>query len=189
MSLPTNRMEPHPLPAGRYLLAASRWSVTGLQTYEKLVFAATDLDAPDKSLGADQAERLANACAQSGIDWIDGPHEVDLDHAVQMVDELLFGQIEDDFDRFVEDVSSQNEDRADLQIRNLDRHLINQQNKMIRVRDRHEVMGRGSLVKATEGRIQALENRVERQKVKVENGRGVRPRSDELFIALVCVTP
>ncbi len=175
------------LAPGDYVLAAARWSVEGLQASEKLVFAVASISAPDASFDAAVAERLANASAQAGVDWFDGGRVVDLQAAAQIADGVLFSQIEESFDAYVEDVRRQNEDRVDLQLRNLRRHLDNQRCKMEKVREQHRLSARASLVKATEGRIHALESRVERQELAIEERRGIRYRHDEILLALIRV--
>lgn len=173
-----------------YILAAARWSVGGLQSSEKLVFAAARLNDPETPIDADQAERLANAATQAGVDWYDGPRAVDLRAATRIADQVLFSRIEEDFDAYIEDIRRQNDDRADLQLRNLQRHLQNQRRKMEVVREKHRLRGRDSLVRATEGRIQALEARVERQELAIEKRRDIRPyRNDPNLVALVRLEP
>jgi hypothetical protein len=112
---------------------------------------------------------------------------VDVHIAARIADNDLFGELENEFEEYVDDVRRQNEDRADLQLKNVVRHLTNQRRQMLSVRDGHRLFGRDSLVKATEGRIQALENRMEQRRLKIENKRVIRYRNDEVLVALVNV--
>jgi superfamily II DNA or RNA helicase len=172
---------------GVHVLVVARWSVDGLQAVERLAFAAASLDAPGDGIATEDAERLASACARHGTDWFEAKTTVDIAVAVRIADEELFGELERAFREYVDDVRRQNEDRADLQLKNLERHLSNQRCQMLAVRDRHERLGRSSLVKATEGRIQALENRIAQRRLKIENNRAIRYRNDEVLVALVNV--
>jgi SNF2 family DNA or RNA helicase len=189
VALPASAVQGVELAPGDYVLAMERWLVEGIQLFEKLVFAAAQMTSPVKPLDTNVAERLANAAAQVGKDWFDAVHTVHVANAARIADDLLFSQLEEAFDSYVEDIRRQNEDRADLQLRNLQRHLENQRQKMIQVRERHRLRGRESLVKATEGRIQALEARVEGRQHAVESRRGIRHRRDELLAALIRLLP
>ena len=173
------------LAIGIYVLAVARWSVEGLQSVEKLAFAAARLNNPDDVISRIEAELLASACARHGLEWFEVKTAVDIDLATHIADEKLFGELEVEFEEYVEDVRRQNEDRADLQLKNLERHLTSQRQQMISVRDRHQSHGRDSLVKATEGRIQALQNRMEQQRIRIENNRMIKYRNDEVLVALV----
>ncbi len=112
---------------------------------------------------------------------------VDVDAAVRVADHDLFGELEKQFEEYIEDVRRQNEDRADLQLKNLDRHLTKKRHQMLATRNQHELLGRSSLVKATEGRIYALENRIAQRRLKIEKNRVIRYRNDEVLVALVNV--
>jgi hypothetical protein len=170
---------------GVHVLAVARWSVEGLQDLEKLAFAAASMDKQDHEIPRADAERLASACARHGSDWFEANTTVDVDLAVRIADDYLFADLEKEFEEYVEDVRRQNEDRADLQLKNLERHLNNQRRQMLAVLDRHKLLGRESLVKATEGRIHALESRMEQRTLKIETNRIIRYRNDEVLVALV----
>jgi len=173
--------------SGRYALAGVRWSVQGLQAVEKLVFAAVRLDGKTRTLSRMQAEQLANHCARHGRDWFEAPREVDLRAIAELADDALFGQLDEEYEEFVDDIRRRNEDRADLQLRNLQRHLDRQRRKLNEIRDRHLALGRESLAKATQGRLDALEGRVERQRLRIEGSREVTHKRDEVIVAVVQV--
>ncbi|MBA4019762.1 MAG: helicase [Pirellula sp.] len=184
----TVRQDRCEIPGGIYLLAVARWSVEGLQSLEKLAFAASRLDDNSAPLSRIDSERLAMACALHGEDWFEAGEQVDLPRSAGLADEELFGALEDEFNNFVADVERQNDDRADLQLRNLMRHLDDQRRKLDIVLDRHRLSRRESLVKATEGRIQALRNRTERKSLEIEGRRKIRFHSDEVLVAVVRVS-
>lgn len=172
---------------GTFLLAGAHWSVNGLRAVERLVFAGIRVDEPLAMLSATDAERLVNLCAEIGRDWFEGPKTADLARLVEIADGTLFANMEAAFREFVDEVRRQNEDRADLQLRNLERHLVGQRAKLEEILARHRAYGRDSLAKATEGRIGALENRIERQQVAIEKQRSISYRQNELLLALVRV--
>jgi hypothetical protein len=174
-----------PLAPGTYALCVSRWSVEGLQSVEKLAFAHARIGGEPVVGDEADAERLASACAAHATDWFEARNVIDLERCVTIADNELFGRLEERFDAFVEDVRRQNEDRADLQLKTLHRHLHNQRRKLEAVRDKHRLFERESLVRATEGRIQALENRIQRKQLEIEGRRNIRFHNEEVLVALV----
>jgi hypothetical protein len=161
--------------------------VQGLQAVEKLVFAAIRLDDKPVFLSRIEAEQLANHCARHGTDWFEAPSELDLLALGRLADEQLFGQLDEEYEEFAEDIKRRNEDRADLQLRNLQRHLERQRRKLNEIRDRHLAFGRESLVKATQGRLDALEARVERQRLRIDASRRMAQKRDEVVAAVIHV--
>ena len=81
---------------GLYVLALARWSVTGLQSIEKLVFAGACLGDGFEVLDRPDAERLATACAQHGTDWFEARNAVDLARVARLADEELFARLEEE---------------------------------------------------------------------------------------------
>lgn len=174
-----------PFAPGTYALCVSRWSVEGLQSVEKLAFAHARIGEEPVVGDEADAERLVSACAAHATDWFEARNVIDLERCVAIADNELFGRLEERFDAFVEDVRRQNEDRADLQLKTLHRHLDNQRRKLEAVREKHRLFERESLVKATEGRIQALENRIQRKQLEIGNRRNIRYYNEEVLVALV----
>jgi len=172
---------------GVHLLAVARWSVDGVHAVEKLAFAAARLDSAADPITGTDAEQLAAACARHASDWFEAKSTVDIDRAVDLADNVLFGGLEEEFNEYVEDMRRHNEDRADLQLRNLERHLESQQSKLQQIRDRHKQLGRDSLVKATEGRMNALVRRMEQRRLRIDSQRDFRYRNDEVLLAIVNV--
>ncbi|MYA36319.1 MAG: DEAD/DEAH box helicase [Gammaproteobacteria bacterium] len=176
-------MEP-PLAPGVYVLAVSLWSVQGLRDVEKLVYEAVIVDEPDTLLGEDNAERLASACASKGKLWLEVKHTCDLRLTHEIANEYLFGTLDDRFKRFVEEESAQNEDRADIQERNLERHVSKQKETILRTIEKLRASGRTKLIPANEGRLRALNERSERQKLAINSRRNVTARSEEICVAV-----
>lgn len=175
------------LAVGTYLLAASRWWVRGLQTVERLVFAACPLDRPDRALDPEDAERLANAAAAFGNDWFTCKHDIDLGRASRILLEHLFDQLEADYEAFVQDISRQNEDRADLQLTNLRRHVEHKGRQLRGMIAEQKALGKDRVVRMNEGRLQAMENRVERQELAIEKRRLITSDQQPVLAALLRV--
>lgn len=172
---------------GDYVLAVSLWSSWGLQDSERLSYAASRLDESDQPLESSVAERIAAAAVSHGDDWLEVRNVVDLDRAYEIANDVLFGTLDEEYERFVAEIRARNEDRADIQLGTLEVHLRQQTTKLIEIRDRHRQHRRHGLLKATEGRIRALESRVEQQRLRIESRREVRSESREIAIAIVRV--
>lgn len=176
-----------PIQPGTYILAISLWSFRGLQDTERLAYAMTALDKPDELLESETAEKMAAAAVADGEDWLEARNLVDLKYAYHIANEVLFGHLEEEYEAFRWELEARNEDRADLQLRTLEQHLWQQLGKLEEIKEKHREQGRSSLVKATEGRIRALRNRVEQQRLKIESRRKVRSDAREIAIAIIQV--
>ncbi|MCC6151852.1 MAG: DEAD/DEAH box helicase [Planctomycetes bacterium] len=172
---------------GVYVLAAARWAFQGLQEIERLSFAATTID-HQQLLSIDMAERLAGAAVALGQDWPEAPIVVDLECAHRVAKDVLLGALYDDFESVTREISARNEDRASIQLATLEEHLRQQTGKLEETLGRHRTFKRDSLVKATEGRLQALQSRVNQQKLKIEARRRVKSDSQEIAVAIIQVS-
>lgn len=176
-----------PLGLGIYVLAASRWSVHGLRNVEKLVYEAVLLDRPETPLNEDIAERLAITCASKGRHWLEAGHDCDLKHVHNIANNYLFGNIEERFELYVEEERAQNEDRADIQDRNLDRHFCKQQDAIRRAINTLKERGRTNLIPAQKGRLEALEERHKGKKLEIRARRELTYQSVEICVAVVLI--
>jgi superfamily II DNA or RNA helicase len=171
---------------GTYVLAAGLWSFAALQDSDKLGYAAAPLDGGGL-LEPELAERLAAAAVADGKDWPEGRNVVDLERAYEVANEALFGSLDDEFVAFDREIRARNEDRADIQLRTLDQHLQSQAARLRETVQVHRAKGRESLVKATEGRMRALEARVAQERLRIESRKEVRSQSKEIAIAIIGV--
>jgi superfamily II DNA or RNA helicase len=176
-----------PLQTGIYILAVAHWSFRGLQDTEKLAYSAALLENPDKIFKPEDAERLAASAIASGEDWLEACNVVDLEHAYYVANEILFGKLDDEYELFVQELKARNEDRADIQLRTLEQHYERQMAVLRETWEKHRVHNRETLVKATEGRMRALDNRVKQQRLKIESRRKVRSEAREIAIAIIQV--
>ncbi len=170
---------------GMYVLAAVLWSFRGIQDTEKLAYAATLLDSGNQLLEPETAERLAVAAVADGQDWLEARNVVNLERAYQIANNLLLDNLDEQYENFQRELEARNEDRADIQLRTLKQHLQRQTGKLEEILQRHSARGRVALVKATKGRIRALENRVKQQHLRIESRREVRSQSKDIAIAVI----
>jgi hypothetical protein len=172
---------------GIFVLAVTLWSFRGLQDMEKLAYAAVRLDDPCTLLEPDMAEQLAVAAVSGGEDWIEARNLVDLKRVYEVVNNMLLGHLDEEYNHFYQELRARNEDRADIQLHTLEQHLQQQTMKLEAICENHRAYRRESLVLATEGRIKALKGRVEQQRILIEKRRVVRSESREITIAIISV--
>jgi superfamily II DNA or RNA helicase len=174
------------VPPGTYVVAASFWSVRGLQAVERLAFAGSRLlDRAWEDVSDEVAERVALTAAQHGQDWADVRHCVDLDDAFDGA-EAAFGRLLDRYESFVAERDAKNGDRADIQERNLRKHLEQQRASLELMLDEQR-RAKSSIANATAGRITKLEGRVERELLKIAKRRTIESSQDEMLVTLVLV--
>ncbi len=176
-----------PLAPGTYLLAVSLWSVRGLRDVEKLAYAALPLARPETLLDADDAERLANACASKGAPWPEAKGRCDLRRAAEIANSRLFGNLDARFRRYVEEEEAQNEDRADIQERNLSSHYKKRRESILRVIENLRQKNHHNMIPANEGRLRALEKRYERQMYDITSRRKIKHGYEDICVAVVLI--
>jgi hypothetical protein len=175
------------LPVGVYVFAVQLRSLRGLQEIEELCFAAAPLGDGSPLLLEEEAERLVVAAANSGRDWLSAAEDVDLDAVFHVANEMCLGSLEDRYNIRLRDITNENEDRADIQLRMLEKHSEAQRSALEEVAAKHRRRDRQALVKATEGRMNALEGRVERRRLHIEERRSVQASSRDIAVGLVLV--
>ena len=175
------------LDSGIYILAAVKWIFKGLQDSERLEYAGVPLSSPTKLMSAETAEKLALAAIAGGEDWLESRNLVDLESVYDITNDTLFGALDDEFERVRLELKAKNEDRADLQLKTLDQHMIHQTEILENVLNSHRMRGNDSLVKATQGRINALHHRVDQQRMRIESRKEINAESQEIAIAIIKV--
>jgi superfamily II DNA or RNA helicase len=176
---------PKTVSPGGYVFVTHRWMVEGLQAKEQLHFAAAPFDR-EGELGDEAAEQLIVRAATSGTDWPEAKNVLDLARAAQIAHDLSVAA-EVQYRTFVQRMKDENNDRADLQIATLDRHLKNQKEKLEAVRQKHVAAGRDNLAKATARQIELLEQSVGLKRRKIERQRKLDARHEEVCLGVIQV--
>jgi hypothetical protein len=140
-------------------------------------------------LSPELAERLAMAACENGKDWLEVHSDVDLALTSIIVRDTLFAALYDQYEEYRAEVSAKNNDRADIQLHSLAEHLRYQSLVLGDVLEKHRTLGRESLAKATEGRIQALQNRVGLRRMKIENSRTLSSEYNEVALSIIRIEP
>lgn len=178
---------PSSVPFGTYVLGVMKWALGGALATEKLSFAGLDLKTGGQ-LPIDHAEALSIAAANEGVFWSDASAEVDLEEVAQLCEELLFrGALSQGFDTFVEERMAENDDRASVQLRTLERHRSQRVEVGKGVIAVHRAAGREGLGKAIEAQIKAFEDRCQRRKEEIERARTLEPSTEDIAVVLVRV--
>lgn len=172
------------IPEGDYAFSIQRWSVEGIQQRERLCFAATRMDSVDEALTEEDSERLVTTASIQGKDWLAAPSVVDLEKARTMAERCLDRSYHA-YQTHITQLQNENNDRADIQEKALDKHLENQIGTLERVKEGHRLQGRDALVKATEARIQRITSRVQMRKTEINDRRNLKHRCDEMCVGII----
>ena len=138
-------------------------------------------------LPEEDAERLVVAGAHFGKDWLSAQEDSDLHAAYTVANDTCLGSLDDRFEARKRELVNENEDRADIQLRMLEKHHATQSAVLEEVAAKHRSRGRKALLMATEGRMKALLGRVERRRIEIEAKRKVQANQKEIAVGLIIV--
>ena len=170
---------------GRYLVSGTRWSIQGLQTLEKLAYAACNLEAPNKILTEALAEQLAISAAIKGKPWYEWETEVGELDIADIANNELFGHLDEEFEKYLSNIRAKNEDRADIQERNCKSGFEKGRTRKQEVIEIFKREGKHRAVKLYEAQIKKLEEREASQLEKIKERRTITYNTDEFFVAFV----
>ena len=175
------------VPKGHYAVAISRWSLVGTVTTDKLAFAG--LNATDRSMISEEtAEALVMLAASEGNPWPEVMNDIDCGQLAAECDRALFeGTLRQDFARFVAQRKAESDDRADVQLRSLNKHERQQSERLREMRGAHESAGRQGLARAAEARLQTLRRRCALRRDEIAKQRVVRESSEDIAIVVISV--
>ena len=171
---------------GNYVFVVDHWSLSGLRVVERINYAVARLDSPATFLGADDGESLVTLAAIHGSDWLAADSTVDLKQAREITENCLSRSILE-YEQFVRETENENNDRADLQIASLKQHFERQLAQLDQILEKHRTMKRDPLVKATQGRIVKLGERVARKTKDIENNRNIVHNRRDICVGVIHV--
>jgi superfamily II DNA or RNA helicase len=174
------------LTQGIYAFSIQRWSVSGIQERELVYFVAINMGKEDQFLDEDEAEHLITTAAIRGDDWLEAKNVISLEIVAELANRCLSFS-DQKYEEYISHLSAENNDRADLQEKSIDRHFENQKAKLESVKETHLTHGRTSLATATSARIKFLEERVTRKKLQINERRSLGHRKDEVCVGLIQV--
>lgn len=186
VSLHLNHKEVSALALQDYLFYVERWTVKGLKDIEKLVYYAKSCESGAAFLGEDDAERLVNAAAKFGTDWLSAANDVDTSQLVPNLEECM-DAAEQDYADYISLLENENKDRADLQEKTLKLHMERQRNKLLEVLRKHEEKGNKSMLAPTRGKIEKMEIRVKDKMRLIEEGRKLQHYKEDVCLGIIRV--
>ena len=121
-----------------------------------------------------------------GGDWIEAKSIIDLPGAANDIEDCM-DVADKKYAEFVKKIKNENEDRAELQERSLLLHGDKQLVKLQDIKLNHELHGekRHSLVKATEGKIAALQERMNIKLAGINKRRKIRHHDKEICLGII----
>jgi SNF2 family DNA or RNA helicase len=147
-----------PVAPGDYMFAIRKWTFKGVKEDEWLQAAVCDLKSRTM-LAEEIGESLVNAARLHGGDWLEATYLIEPGEIAERLDELEV-HLADAYRRASKRKQDENSDRLMFQLHGIEQHLVNRLRVLEATRSRHEELGRLSLAKATQGRIDKLAARM-----------------------------
>ena len=170
---------------GDYTYYVRSWVFQGVREEEVLSVAAFRLD-DGTLLDEETSEVLLQRARLSGVDWVGASNEI---HQKPVLER--FEHAEEVLDQRYRDAlaskKNENEDRARFQMDSVDRYLKRRLATLTEILGTHEVLGRTSLVRATQGQIDKLKERMTVRKQKIVNRAKVVPYKNFVCAGLIRV--
>lgn len=149
------------VPRGIYVYVVARWTISGSRDIERLEYRARGLD-QTMVLEGEQAERLVNAAALKGRDWLGAKTVVDGAIAADY-QSLCLEELESAFNDYVAYHERENTDRIRQMVGALERKIENSRRKTENQIERHAAANDRGRV----GRINAARSRFEKEKKRL----------------------
>ena len=131
------------------------------------------------------AEALIVNAAEGGEAWLGAHRSVDMERVVGTVTESCIAPSDRAFSEYVDDRRAENADRARVQTSMLDDHYRTQRSRLEAVLQRHHSLGRHRLVAATEGRLRALNARVDRRRKEIAERVRLRCSNETVCVGII----
>lgn len=143
---------------GDYMFAIRKWTFKGVKEEEWLQAAVCDLRS-HTMLADELGESLVNAARLHGGDWLEANHLIQSRNIAERLDQLEV-HLAEAYGRASKRKQDENSDRLMFQLHGIEQHLVSRLRVLDATRSRHEELGRPSLAKATQGRIDKLTARM-----------------------------
>ena len=181
-------------PSGVYIITVQKWSIFGATAVEKLVYAGQRVD--DRMLiSADTAEVLATTLIQRGEFIEHFFQEADRDQFASTAS-YLFDHLNNRYSDFCDEYSLELSDRANFQLRSLERHEAAKKNMMNDILEKHRYKfettndlsvktRRRSLMEAEKGKLRKLAERIEDRRQKIERSKIYTSEAEDVAAILL----
>ncbi|TWX46359.1 SNF2-related protein [Colwellia hornerae] len=158
---------------GIYVASIQRASYEGLRVEEKLIARVKKID-EESVLDGGMSLDIINLTRLNSFDWPEAKieiNEVAVKEDLNLCDDL----IEDEFEYETQLKTAENIDRVNLQITSAQKHFERQVASSESALWKHRLAGRTSLTKATEGRINKIQERFTQRKAELELHQKFKP--------------
>lgn len=172
------------VPRGTYFFNLQRWAVTGLRQIERLRYDVATLDG--EQLDEAQAETLVETAARSGARWLDWENEAPSSPALVALD-ALDDVASDAFIQYEARCTSENNDRARVQLTSLERFKERRTAVLAGLIDRYDREGKRPLKAASEGQLAKLAERCAIQSSKIRQKAAIEAEYTRLCFGLINV--
>jgi superfamily II DNA or RNA helicase len=184
-------LEGHHLPPsynhGHYVFCIKKWSFEGVKPEEILATSVCPWG-EGTPLDTNESDRLINLARLYGQDWLDAPDILDASLVEKSLD-LQEAYLDKRYSKTVAQKQLENSDRAHYQLYSLDKHFKRQHETLEKVLATHMQVERKVLVKATQGKIDALSRRVEIQRERIRQREKVVPTSHFVCAGVIWFRP
>jgi len=174
----------HNFSTGTCVFSVERWSVRGTRDIEKLNYVVKKMDDQSGYLSEDEAEMLITTAGMHGVDWLAARNTADLSLAKDLATDCIY-ESERLYDLYIKQIKNENEDRAELQRQSLIRHRDRHMKSLNLVKETHMANNRPALVKATQGKINALDNRTNMRLAEIEKQKKLSCYREDVCIGLI----
>lgn len=169
-----------------YVFSVERWSVQGVRDIERLHFAVARFDPNISFLNEDDAEKIVTVAARDGKDWQSAISEVDFELAATIAEKCL-ERSEAKYEEYTRQLINENNDRADVQEKSLITHQNRQLEKLEALRNRQLMEGKEPIARMTQGRIDALNARIDQKLLQIRQRRELLHHKQEVCLGLIRV--
>lgn len=169
---------------GVYAFAINKWSVEGVRTLERLCYVVKPIGTATRFLDDEIAEQLITRVARTGFDPAKAISESSLLSYREALESCL-SELDERYKRFVEAITNENYDRADVQKQALKKSYLRQLETKRGTLENHRRAGRVTLVKAFEGQIQKLMERYQFKQQDIKRRRHLHRQSTQLCCGVV----
>lgn len=171
---------------GDYLFAVRRWTFSGVSEEEWLQVAVVPMAGGQEPLPDEVAETLVNETRLHGEDWLDAKVSQP-PHLVTEKLDVLEAHLNGAYVRVRGRKQDENSDRLMFQLHGIELQLSRSLSVLEGVLDRHRLMRRSALVKATQGRIEKLQARMALKREQIQRREKLIPDDEPVCVGLVRV--
>jgi ERCC4-related helicase len=169
---------------GIYAFSVERWSIQGVRDIEQLHVEVCRTQPEPGFLSSETAEKLITVAARNGEDWLSAANRTDLNMAINKVG-ICLSRSEEKYHNYIEKIQHENNDRADIQEKSLIAHQERQFEKLNHIMEKQKAQGNENIVRMTQGRINALQARVQQKMLGIKSQREIKHHKQEICIGLI----